>query len=71
MGVSEIDIMEGWGSAGRRYDHYGAQWPDNVYSQEYLLPGNSTIEQFPLFHRMGINPLVCGRCNTRPKMTTA
>ncbi|OKP82819.1 hypothetical protein A3844_23290 [Paenibacillus helianthi] len=46
----EIDIMESWGSrpgtvAGTI--HYGAQWPDNVYSgKEYVLPGNSTIEQF-------------------------
>lgn len=46
----EIDIMEGWGSrpnvvAGTI--HYGAQWPDNVYSgKEYVLPGNSTIEDF-------------------------
>lgn len=46
----ELDIMEGWGSrpnvvAGTI--HYGSQWPDNVYSgKEYVLPGNSTIEDF-------------------------
>lgn len=46
----ELDIMEGWGSrpnvvAGTI--HYGSQWPDNVYSgKEYVLPGNSTIEDY-------------------------
>ncbi|MCL6603879.1 MAG: carbohydrate binding domain-containing protein [Paenibacillus sp.] len=46
----EIDIMEGWGSRPNTVAgtiHYGAQWPDNIYSgKEYLFPGNSTIEEF-------------------------
>ncbi|WP_052087672.1 carbohydrate binding domain-containing protein [Paenibacillus wynnii] len=46
----EIDIMEGWGSRPNTVAgtiHYGAQWPDNIYSgKEYVFPGNSTIEEF-------------------------
>ncbi|WP_410512274.1 S-layer homology domain-containing protein [Paenibacillus sp. BR2-3] len=48
----ELDIMEGWGSRPNTVAgtiHYGAGWPDNVYSgKEYVFPGGSTIEQFHL-----------------------
>ncbi|CAH1212531.1 hypothetical protein PAECIP111892_03771 [Paenibacillus auburnensis] len=46
----EIDIMEGWGSRPNTVAgtiHYGAQWPDNVYSgKEYVFPDNGTIGQY-------------------------
>ncbi|WP_340004991.1 carbohydrate binding domain-containing protein [Paenibacillus sp. FSL K6-0276] len=46
----EIDIMEGWGSRPNTVAgtiHYGAEWPNNVYSgKEYVFPGGSTIEQY-------------------------
>lgn len=49
-GSGEIDIMEGWGSDTSKVAgtlHYGAQWPDNVYTgDEYHFSGGDSAEEF-------------------------